>query len=107
MLLLYQIIGLISLGLMRAFLYMKWVVSFILSFFLNLSLGVALAVSTYEGKKLKDKNEVLNEKYWDVEQEKIEVSEEYQRLQAKLEKSEAAVSRLKDLLRTASAKLNE
>ena len=86
---------------------MKWVVCFNLSFFLNLSLGVALAVSTYEGKKLKDKNEVLNEKYWDVEQEKIEVSEEYQRLQAKLEKSEAAVSRLKDLLRTASAKLNE
>ena len=70
-------------------------------------MGVALAVSTYEGKKFKDKNEVLNEKYWDVEQEKIEVSEEYQRLQAKLEKSEAAVSRLKDLLRTASAKLNE
>ena len=86
---------------------MKWVVSFILSLFLNLSLGVALAVSTYEGIKLKDKNEVLNEKYWDVEQEKIEVSEEYQRLQAKLGKSEAAVSRLKDLLRTASAKLNE
>ena len=86
---------------------MKWVVSFILSLFLNLSLGVALAVSTYEGIKLKDKNEVLNEKYWDFEQEKIEVSEEYQRLQAKLEKSEAAVSRLKDLLRTASAKLNE
>ena len=86
---------------------MKWVVCFNLSFFLNLSLGVALAVSTYEGKKLKDKNEVLNEKYWDVEQEKIEVSEEFQRLQAKLEKSEAAVSRLKDLLRTASAKLNE
>ena len=86
---------------------MKWVVSFILSLFLNLSLGVALAVSTYEGIKLKDKNEVLNEKYWDFEQEKIEVSEKYQRLQAKLEKSKAAVSRLKDLLRTASAKLNE
>ena len=82
---------------------MKWVVSFILSLFLNLSLGVALAVSTYEGIKLKDKNEVLNEKYWDFEQEKIEVSEKYQRLQAKLEKSEAVVSRLKDLLRTASA----
>ena len=78
---------------------MKWVVSFILSLFLNLSLGVALAVSTYEGIKLKDKNEVLNEKYWDFEQEKIEVSEKYQRLQAKLEKSEAVVSRLKDLLR--------
>ena len=64
-------------------------------------------ISLYAGKKLKDKNEVLNEKYWDVEQEKIEVSEEYQRFQAKLEKSEAAVSRLKDLLRTASAKLNK
>ena len=56
---------------------MKWVVSFILSLSLNLSLGVALAVSTYEGIKLKDKNEVLNEKYWDFEQEKIEVSEIY------------------------------
>ena len=86
---------------------MKWVVSFILSFFLNLSLGAALAVSTYEGIKLKDKNEVLNEKYWDFEQEKIEVSEEYKRLQAKLEKSEAAVSRLKDLLRSAAAKPND
>ena len=86
---------------------MKWVVCFNLSFFLNLSLGVALAVSTYEGKKLKDKNEVLNEKYWDVEQEKIEVSEEFQRLQAKLEKSEAAVSRLKDLLRSAADKPND
>ena len=86
---------------------MKWVVSFILSLFLNLSLGVALAVSTYEGIKLKDKNEVLNEKYWDFEQEKIEVSEEYQRLKAKLEKSEAAVSRLKGLLRSAAAKPND
>ena len=86
---------------------MKCAVSFILSLFLNLSLGVALAVSTYEGIKLKDKNEVLNEKYWDFEQEKIEVSEEYQRLQAKLEKSEAAVSRLKDLLRSVAAKPND
>ena len=83
---------------------MKWVVSFILSLFLNLSLGVALAVSTYEGIKLKDKNEVLNEKYWDFEQEKIDFSEKYQRLQAKLEKSEAVVSRLKYLLRSAAAK---
>ena len=86
---------------------MKWVLSLILSLFLNLSLGVALAVSTYEGIKLKDKNEVLNEKYWDFEQEKIEVSEKYQRLQAKLEKSEAVVSRLKDLLRSTAAKPND
>ena len=75
---------------------MKWVVSFILSFFLNLALGVALAVSTYESTKLKDKNEVLNEMYWDFEMEKREVSEEYQKLQ----KSEAAVDRLKSLLRS-------
>ena len=79
---------------------MKWVVSFILSFFLNLALGVALAVSTYESTKLKDKNEVLNEMYWDFEMEKREVSEEYQKLQAKLQKSEAAVGRLKSLLRS-------
>ena len=79
---------------------MKWVVSFILSFFLNLALGVALAVSTYESTKLKDKNEVLNEMYWDFEMEKREVSEEYQKLQAKLQKSEAAVDRLKSLLRS-------
>ena len=75
---------------------MKWVVSFILSFFLNLALGVALAVSTYESTKLKDRNEVLNEMYWDFEMEKREVSEEYQKLQ----KSEAAVDRLKSLLRS-------
>ena len=79
---------------------MKWVVCFILSFFLNLALGVALAVSTYESTKLKDKNEVLNEMYWDFEMEKREVSEEYQKLQAKLQKSEAAVGRLKSLLRS-------
>ena len=83
---------------------MKWVVSFILSFFLNLALGVALAVSTYESTKLKDRNEVLNEMYWDFEMEKREVSEEYQKLQAKLQKSEAAVDRLKSLLRSAAAK---
>ena len=83
---------------------MKWVVSFILSFFLNLALGVALAVSTYESTKLKDKNEVLNEMYWDFEMEKREVSEEYQKLQAKLQKSEAAVDRLKILLRSEAAK---
>ena len=63
-----------------------------------------MAVSTYESTKLKDKNEVLNEMYWDFEMEKREVSEEYQKLQAKLQKSEAAVDRLKILLRSAAAK---